>query len=137
MYTYPKDARLGQRFAHLLHFCRREECLPHEKNQLEKLGDLGLYHIERAPGVIWRSVADPKWIAVYLWIFAEICVSLLFYPTITIDWMKYFYSCIPDIPWWFVRLTLYLVSVETIMAFFLRAEGRLLNKELMSEYYGS
>ena len=47
MFTYPKETNLNHRFKHLLLFCIRQECVLHEKNQLEKIGDYGLFLIER------------------------------------------------------------------------------------------
>lgn len=134
MYSYPKDMSLTKRFSHLLRFCIRRDAPPHEKNLMEVVGDFGLAHIERLPKKIWNFVGDPRGIAVFIWLLLELLISFLFYPTITLNWVDWVVSFIPDIPWWFVRISLYLLTVETILAYFLRAEGRLMNQSLMAGY---
>lgn len=137
MYTYPREAKLSERFKHLLYYCIRKECPSHGKSSLERIGDMGLYPFEKLPKAVAQNICDPKLVAIYIWLFLEVIVCFFFYPSITMDWISYFYSFIPEIPWWLIRFTLYLLTVETILAYFLRAEGRLLNKDLMTTYYGS
>ena len=76
MFSYPKDAKISLRFKHFLYYCTRSACIPHEKNQLEKIGDFCLYPIEQVPGKLWKMVGDPRGIAVLVWVLLEVIISV-------------------------------------------------------------
>jgi hypothetical protein len=106
-----------------------------DKNIIEKAGDLGLWAVEKLPNKLWKTIKDPKIVTLSLTIFALLADSFVFYPSKTTQVLKTGFALLPTIPFWSVRLSLYILSVQTILATFLRAEGRFLNEELKNRFY--
>lgn len=106
------------------------------KNLLEKLGDLGLWTLEKFPGKIWKLMKEPRWITLALTAIALATVSFAFYPQQTIDLANYAIRSIPLPSLAQVKFGTYLFTVGNILSFSARAYGRFSNEDLMTSWYG-
>lgn len=128
---------LGARFVNHFLLGVKENIGPHNKNLLEKVGDLGLWMIEKFPGKVWEKMKDPKVVTLALTSFALLAASFGFYPTATFLAIKGALAVLPTVPLWAVRFSAYIFTVGVIISTALRAEGRFSNAALMNEFYKS
>lgn len=134
--SYVEEGNLLTRFANHFVLGVKKDIGSHEKNWVEKLGDIGLWMVEELPGKVWRVMKDPKVVTIALTAFAILGASFAFYPSATYLAIKSAILMLPEIPLWTVRLTAYLSVVGLIISTALRAEGRFLNRDLMDKFYG-
>ncbi len=104
----------------------------HEKNQVEKLADVGLYAVEEFPKKIIKMLRDPRIVTIALTAFAMIATSFTFYPKHTTIHVKAAIALFPEIPYWAAKFTVYVATMTTIFLYSLRAQGRFWNEALMS-----
>lgn len=105
----------------------------YKKNKAEVLGDKGLWFIRDVPRYVKNFITDPRVVTVALTALALVADSFLFYPTTTLYTLKAAYAFLPHIPLWAVKFACYIVTVETIISAFLRAQGRFFNEQLMAK----
>ncbi len=132
---YSGDAWLPIRFFDHMRLGFQSKIQEHEKNNLEKLGDAGLYPIENFPRMVWNFSTDPKVITAAATVFLMLADSYAFYPSETGSYLKHAYDLLPKIPFWALKFGTYLLSIETIASFGARAEGRFWNSNLMKAFY--
>jgi len=133
--NYQANAWLGTRFINHFALGVKEDIGSHNKNVMEKMGDLGLWMVEKFPGKVWNLMKDPRVVTVALTGFALLAASAAFYPTATYLGIKAGLALLPAIPAASVRLTAYICTVGLIISTALRAEGRFINSELMDRFY--
>lgn len=133
--AYHQNGWLGTRFANHFVLGVKEDIGAHPKNILEKMGDHGLWIVEKFPAKLWEVMKDPKVVTVALTAFALLATSFAFYPGITYMTVKSALAVLPQIPLWAVRFSAYISTVGLILATAMRAEGRFLNKDLMDKFY--
>lgn len=109
---------------------------PHEKNLLEKAGDLGMWAWENVPAKMANAVRDPQVVTVALTSLALYVDSLCFYPAETSHYTRVALALLPTIPVWLPRFLSWTTSCELFASLGVRAEGRFRNKELMADFYG-
>jgi len=96
----------------------------YEPNFFGKIADGMLYHIDELPSKIGNFIRNPRVVTIALTALAILAVSLAFYPTLTPIYLKLAISAIPLPPAWVVKFALYLLSVETILGYSVRAQSR-------------
>ncbi len=133
--NYNKEEWLGSRFVNHFMLGIQKEIGHHQKNLLEKAGDVGLFFIENIPRKIWQGIKDPRVITIALTAFALLATSFIFYPLLTIAAIKLSFAFLPLIPLWTLKLSVYLTFVSVILSTAMRAEGRFLNADLMNQFY--
>lgn len=126
---------LGARFVNHFLLGVKEDIGPHNKNILEKVGDAGLWMIEKFPGKVWEKMKDPKVVTIALTALALVATSFAFYPAATFLAFKGALALLPTIPFWAIRFSAYIFTVGVIISTALRAEGRFSNSALMNEFY--
>lgn len=107
----------------------------HQKNFLEKIGDVGLWMLEKFPGKVWKVMKDPRVVTIALTALALLAASFAFYPVTTFLIIKAALALLPVIPFWTIHLSAYIATVGLIISTACRAEGRFMNSELMKEFY--
>lgn len=105
------------------------------KNFLEKLGDFGLWSLEKFPGKLWALMEEPRWITLALTAIALATVSFGFYPKQTTDLTKLAFQVIPTPSFAHLKFAAYLFSVGNILSASARAYGRFSNENLMLSWY--
>jgi len=129
---YDVNDNIVQRFYNLAMIATaHDNGYQYEKNKGEKIADDMLWHIEKLPYKIKDFVTDPKVATIALATFAILAVSLTFYPFLTAFYLKEVVLMVFFPPAWAVRLALYLLSVETIVGYTIRAESRFFNQNLL------
>ncbi|MBA3602768.1 MAG: hypothetical protein H0W50_03830 [Parachlamydiaceae bacterium] len=132
---YSSNSWLPIRFFDHLRLGFQSEIQEHQKNNLEKLGDAGLYPIENLPRIVWDITKNPRVITAVGTAFLMLADSYAFYPSETESYVRRAYSLLPEIPFWAIKFGAYLLSIETIASFGARAEGRFWNTKLMQDFY--
>jgi hypothetical protein len=139
MVPYSSDSNLFVRFYSHFELGVRPHVHGHSqssKNVLEKAGDAGLWFVEELPYKVMKIAKDPRVVTIALTALALIVDSFLFYPSTTATTLRAVVDLLPRIPAWAVRFSAYILSVETIIAYAARAEGRFMNEHLMKRFYG-
>lgn len=114
----------------------KEDIGLHDKHVLEKVGDVGLWMVEKFPRKVWHVMKDPRVVTLALTSFALLGTSFVFYPTASYHAVKSAIALLPKVPLWTVRLSAYIVTCALIVATTCRAEGRFRNSKLMDEFNG-
>jgi hypothetical protein len=109
----------------------------HDKNFIEKIGDAGLWPFENLPMITWNAVSDPRVITIAVTSLAMLTDSFGFYPDETSLYVKAAWALLPTIPFWAKKFGTYVLSIEAIASFGVRAEGRFMNKGLMRQFYAN
>jgi hypothetical protein len=134
--NYQADSWIGNRFINHFILGVKEKIGTHEKNTLEKAGDVGLWFIEKFPRKVWCAAKNPKIVTIALTGFSLITVSFAFYPAQTTTVLKKtICQIIPNISFSTAKFAIYLTLVGTIIATSMRAQGRFWNEELMKQFY--
>lgn len=126
---------IGVGFANHFVLGVKENIGDHDKNILEKMGDAGLWMVEKFPRKIWTIMKDPKVVTIALTAFALLATSFVFYPITTYLLIKAGLALLPTVPYWAVHLSVYIATISVILSTACRAEGRFLNSKLMNEFY--
>ena len=108
-----------------------------QKNQIEKLGNLGLWTIENLPGKVWRLMKEPRWVTVVLTQIALVGTTYLFYPRELLFYAKKVITYIPIPSREAVKFAVYLTIIAHIVSAAFRAYGRFSNKPLMDAWYNN
>lgn len=102
----------------------------YEENQGEKIATAMLWPIEKMPSYL----KDPKVVTLAVSSLALLVDSFLFYPEQTTNRLNQLKEILIENSE-SIRFVSYLLSVETILGYTLRAESRLANAELMDQVY--
>lgn len=138
--TYHGDGWLSTRFFDNAKFAMKRDIGNRDgdlaPNFLEKIGDNGLWFVEKLPTIVWEKAKDPRVVTLALTILALSTVSLAFYPATTILAFKGAVALLPSITAGAVKLSAYLLTCGTILSYAARAEGRFFNTALTNAFYG-
>lgn len=108
---------------------------PHERNKLEMAGDVGLWLVEELPKKFLNFMQDPRVITAFLTAGACVADSYLFYPSETTNVLQYTWKHIPKLAPKHARFAAYLYTMNAIVSYGARAQGRFWNSELMQNFY--
>ena len=134
---YSSEDYLPKRFLNLVRIgTYPDNGYNYEKNTGESIADVMLFHIEKLPQKIGSLITDPRIVTLAISALAILAVSLAFYPGLTVLYIKTAIAAIPFPPAWAIKFAAYLLSVETILGYTLRAESRFYNKSLTSQIPG-
>lgn len=106
------------------------------RNLMERIGDAGLWPLENIPRMALDVFKEPRVVTVALTSLAMLADSYGFYPVETTVWVKAAWALLPSVPFWAVKFSSYICTVEIISSYGLRAEGRFTDKKLMDQFYG-
>ena len=133
--SYTREGYLSTRFYDHLCLGLFPQIQAHNKNLLERIGDIGLWPAENIPRMIRDCVTNPKIITVALTLFAALADSYGFYPEETVKNVQWAISFLPEIPRSAIHFGVYLSTIEFISSCGARAYGRFSNIELMHQFY--
>lgn len=125
---YYANEGIGERFYSHFLLGVKEDIGEYDKNSLEKMGDTGLWMVEKFPGKVLKN---PKVLAIGLAALAMLGVSFAFYPST----IKVVISALPTVSTESIRFITFIGTIEIIVSATLRAAGRFLNRDLMTEFY--
>lgn len=109
-----------------------------DKNFIEKMGDAGLWFIEKFPGKMGRVVKDPRIVTLALTALALYGNSYLFYPEKTMELTaRYLMRLMFHIPDWAPKFACYISINGLIISLALRAEGRFINPIFVKNFFPS
>ncbi len=77
--AYSGDRNLVYRIRDHAYLGLSKNIQAHEKNLLEKVGDVGLWPLENLPRITWNMVSDPKVITLATTALVMLADSFLFY----------------------------------------------------------
>lgn len=132
---YSSNSYMPTRFISHARLGLQRDIVEHEPNLLEKTGNLALWFVDNLPRKIWHGIKDPRVLTVAFTALALFADTYVFYSEHTKKFMKEVVKFFEKIPLEYVKLGAYIVSVETILGYSFRAQGRFMNKELMEAFY--
>ncbi|MCI0381788.1 MAG: hypothetical protein L0207_01890 [Chlamydiae bacterium] len=130
-YDYPIVVRC---YDHLILGLKRT-IQKHEANWVEKIGNFGLWTIDRLPELIWEKCKDPRVITLLLTGSALTANSFLFYAEHSKAYIKKAMETLPLPEFWQVKFGSYVYTQMIIVSAAMRAWGRFSNDALMKEFY--
>jgi hypothetical protein len=130
---------VSSRFQNNLRFALRKEAFDARAtipfNRLEKIGNALSWIAYEFKAVFLKTICDPRFITIFLTIFAMLLSALLFYPSDTWRILSKICTWIFDhINWGYVRFLLWFLSEITILGIGMRAFGRFTNQKLLESY---
>ncbi len=134
--TYSAENNIAVRFYNHACLGLQKNIQDHSRNFMEKIGDAGLWPLENIPTMALDAVRDPRVVTIGLTSLAMLGDSFAFYPDETTCWLKAAWALVPIIPFWAMKFSAYISTVEIISSYGLRAEGRFANNKLMDQFYG-
>lgn len=123
--SYNPNDVMVKRFISLAYEGIKDECLPHDKNFVEKLGDAILYLPSNLPRVVKKMVKNPQCIAITAFVLLHLVNSYFWFPAQTTDVIKAVVSLLPEITKEHCRFGAWFTTSSIITGACLRAGGRL------------
>ena len=106
-----------------------------EPNWCEKLGNAQLWFIENMPKKVFKFAVDARVVTLALTALALYGTSYGFYREITRDLTKKAIDALPEISAKAARFVAYMLTVNTIVGFHNRAQGRFWNTALTDQFW--
>ncbi len=134
---YRSEDAIGKRFFNLAAIAAcKENGYNYKKNQGEEFAEAMLYPREVLPYKITKFLKDPRVVTLQVASLAMLAVSWVYYPTKTPEILREAWNLVPKPPMWAVKFSSYLLSVETILGYTVRAESRFCNTDLTDQLDG-
>lgn len=137
---YAANAGTASRFVDNFKFATRKELENRnanaQPNWCEKLGAAQLWLWEELPGKLKRVAKDPRVVTLALTALALYTVSFGFYNQITRELTKRAIQALPQISGKVVRFALWAFTMNTIVGYHNRAQGRFWNTSLTDQFWG-
>lgn len=133
---YNPDSSLVTRFFNLTKIgTARDNHYEYEKNLGEKAANTMLNLSSTVSREIFRSIKDPRIITIAIAVLAMAATSYVFYPALAAFYAKAAITMSPFPSFAAIKLGTYLLCIETILGYTIRAESRFCNSELMNQVY--
>lgn len=137
--TYHANSNVIVRVYDNLKFATRREIGGREgdarPNWCEKLGNAQLWFFEKMPGKVLKFAIDPRVVTLALTALALYGTSYGFYREITRDLTKRAIDALPEISGKVVKFAAYMFTVNTILGYHNRAQGRFWNSALTDQFW--
>lgn len=106
-----------------------------QPNWCEKLGNAQLWMLENMPGKIRSVTTDPRFVTLAITLLALYGTSYGFYRQITRDLTREAIKALPEISTKVLRFAAYLFTVNSILGYHNRAQGRFWNTALTNQFW--